>query len=342
MDYALVGGGLLLLVFAGDAMVRGAVAAALKFDMSPLLIGATIVAVGTSAPELFVGIDAVLKGAPTLALGNVVGSNTANVLLAVGLPAIILPVSTAAVGMARTTLIMLAATAVVLIAGTSGVYSWPTGIIFVALLALFVADSIRSSRKATHLQAANDTAPGVLDDEIDLEDAAKMSGLATAAFLVGGLLGVVLGADLLVRGAVGIAGKFGVSEAVIGLTLVAVGTSLPELATALIAALKGHGDVALGNVLGSNIFNLFGIIGASSLFGDIPIPDAFWQFDFWVMAASSLVILPFCLTKISIGRVLGLCLFLAYCGYIWLTAGDAMASRDTQTDAARPSLTATM
>ncbi|MEO0411976.1 MAG: calcium/sodium antiporter [Pseudomonadota bacterium] len=328
MDYVLVVVGLLLLVFAGDAMVRGAVAAALKFDMSPLLIGATIVAVGTSAPELFVGVDAVLKGAPTLALGNVVGSNIANILLALGLPAIILPISTAATGMARTTMVMLAATAVVLIAGMTDVYRWPTGIIFLVLLGLFVSDSIRSSRKSA-LQT--DTAPGVLDDEIDLEDAQKLGGLATAAFLLGGLVGVIVGADFLVRGAVSIAMKFGVSEAVIGLTLVAIGTSLPELATALIAAFKGHGDVAIGNIIGSNIFNLFGIIGASALVGDIPVPADFWAFDFWVMVAASLVLLPFCVAKIPIGRIAGFIMFSCYCAYIWATAQAALDQKPLPT-----------
>ncbi|MGD1957029.1 MAG: calcium/sodium antiporter [Sphingomonadales bacterium] len=331
MDYLLVAGGLTLLVLAGDALVRGAVAAALKLSMSPLLIGATIVAVGTSAPELVVGIDAVLKGAPTLALGNVVGSNTANILLAIGLPAIILPASTAASGMARTTLIMLAATAIVLIAAVSSPISWPIGLVFLVLLALFVLDSMRSARRAKALTGAEDN---LLDEEVDLEEAERLSPVAAGLFLLGGLLGVIVGADMLVDGAVSIAMDLGVSEAVIGLTLVAVGTSLPELATALVAAYKGHADVAIGNVIGSNIFNLLGIIGASSLFGDIPIPASFWAFDFWVMVAASLAILPFCLLKTDIGRFAGAIFFAAYCGYIWLTAGQALKSQSGRIETA--------
>lgn len=323
MEYIQVAVGLTLLVVAGDAMVRGAVGAALKLNMSPLLIGATIIAVGTSAPELVVGIDAVLKGVPTLALGNVVGSNIANILLAIGLPAVILPVMCSGPGVTRTTVIMLIATAAFLLAGLSGVYSWPVGALFLGLLALFIVDSIRSARKAT--KAQGETIEDALELEVDLEDAAKLSTPATLLFLLGGLAGVVFGADWLVKGAVVIATDLGVSDAVIGLTLVALGTSLPELATGLIAAFRGQGDVAVGNVIGSNIFNLLGIVGASTLFGNIPVPDSFWQFDFWIMCGSSIALLPFCLMGGSIGRLSGLVFVTVYCAYIWSVTQDIFA-----------------
>lgn len=324
MEYIQVLVGLTLLVVAGDAMVRGAVAAALKLDMSPLLIGATIIAVGTSAPELVVGIDAVLKGVPTLALGNVVGSNTANILLAIGLPAIVLPVACSAPGVTRTTVIMLVATAIFLIGGVAGAYSWPAGIVFLSLLTLFIVDSVRSARSASKEQ--NNNTEDALELEVDLEDAAKLSTLATLLFLLGGLAGVVFGADWLVKGAVTIATDIGVSDAVIGLTLVAIGTSLPELATGLIAAFRGQGDVAIGNVIGSNIFNLLGIVGASAFVGSIPVPDSFWQFDFWVMAGSSLVLLPFCFFGKSIGRFSGIVFVTIYAAYIWITTQEVFTS----------------
>lgn len=324
MEYIQVAVGLTLLVVAGDAMVRGAVAAALKLDMSPLLIGATIIAVGTSAPELVVGIDAVLKGVPTLALGNVVGSNIANILLAVGLPAIILPVPCSGPGVTRTTVIMLIATAVFLVAGLTGYFSWPVGLLFLGLLTLFIVDSIRTARRAS--KAQGESMEEALELEVDLEDASKLSTMATLLFLFGGLAGVVFGADWLVKGSVVIAKDLGVSDAVIGLTLVALGTSLPELATGLIAAFRGQGDVAVGNVIGSNIFNLLGIVGASTLAGKIPIPAEFWQFDFWVMAGSSLALLPFCLMRGKIGRLTGALFVLAYSGYIWSVTRDVFAT----------------
>lgn len=324
MEYIQVVVGLTLLVVAGDAMVRGAVAAALKLEMSPLLIGATIIAVGTSAPELVVGIDAVLKGVPTLALGNVVGSNTANILLAIGLPAIILPVVCSAPGVTRTTVIMLFATAIFLIGGLFGAYSWPAGLVFLGLLTLFIVDSVRSARSAS--KAQDKITEEALELEVDLDEAAHLSTFATLLFLLGGLAGVVFGADWLVKGAVTIATQIGVSDAVIGLTLVAIGTSLPELATGLIAAFRGQGDVAIGNVIGSNIFNLLGIIGASTLVGSIPVPPGFWYFDFWVMAASSLVLLPYCFFGNSIGRFSGIAFVSIYAGYIWITAQDVFSS----------------
>lgn len=323
MEYIQVAVGLTLLVMAGDAMVRGAVAAALKLEMSPLLIGATIIAVGTSAPELVVGVDAVLEGVPTLALGNVVGSNIANILLAIGLPAVILPVACSGPGVTRTTVIMLIATAVFLLAGLTGYFSWPVGLLFLALITLFIIDSIRAARSAT--KAQGESIEEALDLEVDLEDASNLSTMATVLFLFGGLAGVVFGADWLVKGSVTIATDLGVSDAVIGLTLVALGTSLPELATGLVAAFRGQGDVAIGNVIGSNIFNLLGIVGASSLVGTIPIPADFWQFDFWVMAASSLALLPFCLMRGSIGRFTGALFVLAYSGYIWSVTRDVFA-----------------
>ncbi|MEM6681912.1 MAG: calcium/sodium antiporter [Pseudomonadota bacterium] len=313
MEYIQVAAGLTVLVLAGDAMVRGAVSAAVKLDIPAVVIGATVIAVGTSAPELVVGIDSVLGGYPTLALGNVVGSNVANILLAVGLPAMVIPVICSAPGVLRTNVVMLLATGVFLLAGVAGSFSWPTGTLFLALLVGYILDSIRSAKSAPTAAAEN-------SDEI--ADAAQLGTLATAVFLLGGLVGVIFGADWLVDGAVVIARNVGVSEAIIGLTLVALGTSLPELATGLIAAFRGHGDVAVGNVIGSNVFNLLGIVGACALVGKIPIPEVFWRFDLWVMAGASLAMLPFCLAGKPIGRVSGAVFVIGYCSYIWIVTQD--------------------
>jgi len=310
-------------------MVRGAVAVALKVDIPPVVIGATVIAIGTSAPELVVGVDAVLDGYPTLALGNVVGSNIANILLAIGLPAVILPVACNGRGVLRTAVLMLMATAVFLLAGLLGPFDWKAGLVFLALLLLFILDSIRSARAAK-----GGTQTEILEQDGEMADAAKLSTLAALVFLLGGLAGVIFGADWLVEGAVVIARNWGVSEAIIGLTLVALGTSLPELATGLVAAVRGHGDVAVGNVIGSNVFNLMGIIGVCAMFGTIPIPETFWRFDLWVMTASSLVLLPCCLARGTVGKISGAIFVIGYGSYIWLVTQGVFSANQTSVDVA--------
>ncbi|WP_374764341.1 calcium/sodium antiporter [Yunchengibacter salinarum] len=302
--------GLILLVVAGDALVRGSVSLARRSGVPVIIIGMTIVAFGTSAPELMVGIDAVLTGAPTLAMGNVVGSNIANILLVVSVPAMIAPVACHGERMGRTIGFVLAASLLFPLAGATlgGFPPW-LGVLMTAALGAFLVYSARHARR--HSAAAREAIP-------ELEEASRTPDPVwlSTVLVVAGLGGLIWGADLLVEGSVTIARVFGVSEAVIGLTLVAIGTSLPELITGVMAALRGHGDVAIGNVVGSNLFNLLGIIGVSSLFGTIPAPDSFMRVDFWVMIATTLLLLPFYLTKRAIGRGMGIAMLVAYAGYL--------------------------
>ncbi|WP_281302266.1 MULTISPECIES: calcium/sodium antiporter [unclassified Iodidimonas] len=308
--------GLGLLVIAGDYLVKGAVALAETFGLPPLLIGLTIVAFGTSAPEFFVGIDAVLRGAPTLALGNVVGSNIANSLLVLGLPALIAPLACSAPRLNRNMAIMLGATILFIALSAGGALVFYEGLILFAGLAGYLVYSGLRARSNPAVAAEFLDLP-----EVETDDAAnpRKKLLKSLLFVIGGCAGLVIGADLLVSGSVFIATSLGVSEAIIGLTLVALGTSLPELATSIMAAFRGHCDVALGNVIGSNIFNLLGVMGVTVMVGSVPVPDSFFEVDLWVMLAASLAVFPFTLRRGSVGRVAGLFLLLFYSAYIgWI------------------------
>ncbi|MFZ5609117.1 MAG: calcium/sodium antiporter [Pseudomonadota bacterium] len=315
MDYFLVAAGLTLLVLSGDGLVRGAVSLSQRLGVPPLAIGLTVVAFGTSAPELVVGIDGVVAGVPTLTLGNVVGSNTANILLVIGVPALIQPIRFATPGLTRNVLYMLGASMLVIALGATGAIAYWHGFILVTLLGVFIVESFYRARRDPRLAAET------LSD-FDALPLRPYDWPVTLLLVVGGLAGLILGAHWLIDGSVAIARRLGVPEAFIGLTLVAIGTSLPELATALIAAFKGHADVAVGNVVGSNIFNLMGILGLSSLFGRIPVTPQFLAFDFWVMLAASLVLLPLALRRGVLGRLGGLAFIVIYVSYIaWLAHG---------------------
>ena len=305
-DIVLVVAGLAVLVLAGDALVRGAVNLSLRLGIPALIVGLTVVSMGTSAPELVVSVKAVIAGVPALALGNVVGSNIANILLVLGLPALIAAIPVAR-DLTRDWAIMMGASGLFLALAFTGAFGWWQALIllaaFLALLWNWYLQAVthRDGRtEAEVLEAAED----------------GMSGLKIGGYLVAGIVGLPLGAQFLVNGSVSIATALGVSEAVIGLTLVAVGTSLPELATTVAAALRREAGVALGNVLGSNVFNLLGSIGVAGLVGTIPVPPEMLRLDLWVMLAASGVLGLFILTRRPIGRVWGAGLILCYAAYV--------------------------
>lgn len=299
--------GLVILVLAGDALVRGAVNLSLRLGIPPLVVGLTVVAFGTSAPELLVSVQAVLRDAPGIALGNVVGSNIANVLLVLGIPALISTIHSGQVDTRRGYLTMMAGSVLFTVLCFLGPLTWWHGLVLLAGLCLMLADNYRMT--LAH-QAAVAAGP-------DLEGADPgMPWWKIVLFLVLGLVGLPLGADLLVDSAVVIARSIGVSETVIGLTLVAVGTSLPELATSIIAAVRKQAEVALGNVIGSNIFNLLGIIGIAALVGDMAVPETLLRLDLWVMLGTSLMLAPFVLGGRDITRGIGVGLLAVYAGYL--------------------------
>ena len=308
MAYLEVVAGIVLLVVAGDFLVRGAVSLAHKAGVSALVIGLTIVSIGTSAPELVVGIDAVLEGSPTLALGNIVGSNIANSLLVVGLPAMVAPMACNAPRLGRNIMLMIGATLVFMWFAFDGTITFGNGLALVGLLVLFLIYSGKRAKKC----------PSELEgiDEITEVAERPIPYRKSWAMVIGGLIGLTYGADLLVNGSIHLARTYGVSEALIGLTLVALGTSLPELVTAMVAAIRGHCDVAVGNVIGSNMFNILGIMGVSSMVGTIPVPESFLQVDIWVMLGSSLLIIPFTKYRAQLGKAAGLIMVALYVGYM--------------------------
>lgn len=312
IDLSLVIAGLALLVFAGDLLVKGAVSLSLKLGVPALVVSLTVVAFGTSAPELLVSIQATLKGATDLVFGNIVGSNIANVYVVLGIPALIAPIAVSQKGVMRNFVMMIAASLLLLaVCFYGGLHFW-TGIAFLALLCGVLYD--------TYLMAMSGKV------ELDLEEVAPdcLSGPKIGGCIVAGLIGLPIGAHLLIAGAQSVAVAMGVSEAAIGLTLVAVGTSLPELATTVMAAVRRHADVAIGNVIGSNMFNILGVFGVAALVGDQPTPAGFLELDLWIMLGSSLILAPFIIARRDIGKVVGLAFLAAYAVYCVLALGPRM------------------
>jgi cation:H+ antiporter len=307
-EFTLAGAGLILLLFAGDALVKGAVNLSLRLGVPALIVSLTIVAFGTSAPELLISIQSILDGQPGLAIGNVVGSNTANVLMVLGIPALLAGLGASQADTNKSYITMIAATVLFMVLAWFGPITWWHGLILLTALAISLFDNFRDAR--SHMKK---------DDLEDVEGAdPALKGWKIAAFLIAGLIGLPLGAKLLVDNAVIIATDFGVSATVIGLTLVAIGTSLPELATTVMAALRGKADVALGNVIGSNMFNLLAITGIAALVGPMPVPPAFLTLDLWVMLGASILIAPVVFGRKRMGYRWGIGLTLAYIAYLYL------------------------
>jgi len=310
LDWVYTGLGLLILLLAGDALVRGAVNMSLRLGVPALIVSLTIVAFGTSAPELLIAIAAIKDNAPGIAMGNVVGSNTANVLLVLGIPALLATLHTSECDTRQNYVYMIMATLLFIAVSALGPITWVHGLVLLAALTAILTKAFFDAK------AHRDNGKGDVDLD-DLEGAdPSLPWWRIILYLVLGLIGLPLGADLLVDGAVSIATDFGISETVIGLTLVAIGTSLPELATTVMAALRRQADVAIGNVIGSNMFNLLAIIGLASLVGDIDVAPAFLKFDLWVMLAASLILLPFVFFKQNITRTWGVLLTALYGLYL--------------------------
>ncbi len=310
MDFLLATVGLVILVVAGDALVRGAVNLSLRLGIPSLIVGLTIVAFGTSAPELLVSVQAVLRDVPGIAIGNVVGSNVANILLVLGLPAMLFGMNTSACETRQSYLQMIAVTVLFILLAFFGALTWMSGLLLLAFYAAVLLNEIRNARQHRRENGTNNAG-------MDLESAdPHMRWWKIAAYLAVGLVGLPFGADILVDSATAIARNFGISETVIGLTLVAVGTSLPELATTTVAAWRRHAEVALGNVIGSNIANILAILGVSSLVGTIPIPPEIVGFDMWVMLAVALVLFRFAYLRKDISRLWGAGLMLGYVAYV--------------------------
>lgn len=335
-DVLLILAGLFLLFVGGEALVRGSVAVAKRVGVSELVIGLTLVGFGTSMPELVTSLRAVQTDAVGIAIGNVAGSNIANVLLVLGVAALIRPIMTHPRALARDTIFMIAATIVFAVLVYADQFTRFTGGLLVAILAFYIVLSIVLDRGGASMPGEMHAEEG----ELMVVDLPLFTALGLA---VGGMVAVVFGARFLVDGGANVASRLGVSEAVIGLTIVAIGTSLPELATSAISALRGKADVALGNIIGSNIFNVLGILGVTALVhpfsvlvekpaatsilgsdvtaqGTVVLPILSWE-DMGALLLSVFLLVLFGLTGKKLARWEGAVLLAAYILYMGMLAG---------------------
>ncbi|MEM6479611.1 MAG: calcium/sodium antiporter, partial [Pseudomonadota bacterium] len=305
--------GLVILLLAGDVLVKGAVNLALRLGIPARIFSLTVVAFGTSAPELLISIDAVLSDQSGLAVGNVVGSNTANILMVLGVPALISTLDTTQCDARRSYIFMILGSFLFIGLCFTAPLEWWHGIVLLGALAFVLYDQFRSARRHRRANAAN--AEDDDDEEVEGADP-ELPAWRIGLYLLLGIVGLPLGADLLVEGASDIAREFNISDAAIGLSLVAIGTSLPELATTVVAAWRKQADVAIGNVIGSNMFNLLAIMGATALVSPIEVASEFLRLDFWIMLAASFVLAPFVFFKWQMGRVWGAAFSITYVTYL--------------------------
>lgn len=343
---ALLLGGLTALLIGGELLVRGAVRIAEKAGVTPLIVGLVIVGFGTSTPELMTSVEAAMAGSPAIAWGNIVGSNIVNVLVILGLAALITPIVLRGGNLLRDTGVCVAASLGLLALGATGWHGTWIGLAMAAVLVVYIVRCYRDER----LVAAEAVHTAAFDRQqaLEITDPAlhrQQGGWWKAALLLlGGLALLMLGARFLVSGAIDLARIAGLSEAVIGLTIVAIGTSLPELVTSVVAARRGEAEIAFGNVVGSCIYNILGIGGVTMMVNPAAIPDALFPFDLSVMAATAIAVLAVSLVWKRFGRLAGTGLILGYAAYVAMLL-DAPAMHETTANAAaasQPSPTASL
>ena len=308
-DLVLVILGFIFLIFGGESVVQGAITIARKMNVSPLLIGFTIVAVGTSLPELAVTINAVSSNSQELvdlAVGGVLGSNVANVMLVLGTAAMLGACEKPGVEIKKDAVAVIMASIILLVTVVMGEITQIVGILMIIALISYYIYSYNYSKKLG------------LDEELEETWMGENLLLAMIITILGGAM-IVLGAELLIEGSVGIADSFGISESIVGLSVIALGTSLPELAVTMIAALRGHKGVAIGNVLGSNVINILGILGISSAYaGGILVSEEFAGRDIWVVLVTSGLVATMLLNERKITKTLGVIMVIGYLSYMTL------------------------
>lgn len=306
LAYFLLFLGLIILLAGGKILVDGASGIALKIGMSAGLIGLTIVAFGTSTPELLVSVNAALKGNSDISIGNVIGSNIANIALVLGITGIFYPILIRSSHLRFDYLITLLVSFLFFGLSYNGVISTLEGVL---LFGLFIGFNIYLFKTS-----GNNTDPEVAEE---IEVAKNLSWTKSILYFVGGIIGLYIGSELLVENAVVISREFGISERIIGVTIIAIGTSLPELITSIIAALSKRTDLALGNILGSNIMNILSIIGLTAIIKPIGVSTEFLESDFLWMLGITLVLFPLMKTKMRVSKIEGGLLLLSYFTYLY-------------------------
>ena len=303
--------GFIILVGGAEFLVRGGVSIARRMGVSPLVIGMTIVAIGTSAPELMVSVNAAYNGATGLAVGNVIGSNIANVLLVFGLACVFSPMIEKSAASKDDGVFLTIGTMVFFAFCLRGVLDYLAGITLFSGIILFLLLSYWKKSNGPDRTTEN-------PDDFEEPSSWLGSRWGSVCLIIFGFVGLTFGSELLVLGGAGIAREFGVPEEVIGLTLFAFGTSLPELTASIIASIKGHADIGIGNIIGSNLFNVLGVTGAAALTASLPVHEQIMNFDIWVMLVSSAVLVFILSFGWRVGRLMGMLLTFSYAGYIWV------------------------
>ncbi len=309
MTFLQIAAGFILLLLGAEFLVRGAVALARRLEVSPMVIGMTVVAYGTTAPELVVSLEAALTDVPAIAVGNVIGSNIANILLILGTAAVIYPIACKPGALKRDGAVMLAAAVLMVILGLTGAITAVQGAVMLLALITLTLYAYWSERR-------NSASADLLIREAEEFAEWPRSLWPSLLAVIGGIATVVFGAQILVAAAVELARDFGISEAVIGLTLVAVGTSLPELATAAVAAYRRHPDIAIGNVVGANTYNILAILGVVSVVEPLTIPAQIVGFDIWFMLAATVLLLAMILVRGGLSRAVGAGFLVIYGFYL--------------------------
>lgn len=309
MDYILLGLGLVILLYGGKILVDGAAAIAVKLGMSAGLIGLTIVAFGTSAPELLVSVNAALKGNGDISIGNVVGSNIANIGMVLGLSGLFYPILIRKSTLRFDYLITVLVTLLFYALSYNGEIGLLEGIVMFSLFVGFNVYLFRNSGQG----GLTDSTEG----EEEIEQVKGYSWFLAVTLFLGGIVGLYFGSELLVNNAVKISREFGISERVISVTIIAIGTSLPELITSIMAALSKKTDMAIGNILGSNIMNILSILGITAIIKPISISDDFLSSDYLWMIGFTLILFPLIRTKMRISFIEGAILFLGYGTYMY-------------------------
>lgn len=320
MNLILILGGFVGLILGGEMLVRGAVSVAQRLGISPMVIGLTLVGFGTSTPELITSIQAALVGSPGIAVGNVIGSNTANILLILGVAALLSPIAVNRAAFLRDGSVVAFAALVCLALSLNGQIGRSAGLVLLAALAAYLMLTLYLEKRSSGVTPAAE----IYAAEAEAVAAPQLGPAVALGLFAVGLIATLIGARLLVTGSIALAASFGVPEAVIGVTIVAVGTSMPELVTSVIAARKGHADVALGNVLGSNIFNILGILGVTAIVHPLQIPPEILKIDIWVMLAATGVLAGVAISGWHISRREGAVMLAGYGVYLVVLAVTAL------------------
>ncbi len=301
-------GGIILLVAGGEALVQGAVALAKRMGVAPLVIGLTVVAYGTSMPEMVVSVESMMTGHPDIALGNVVGSNISNILLILGITALIFPIAMDQDLARRDAILMLMATLLLIIFSIDGVVSRPEAVVFLGIAVFHGIYTFYFTHKHPSRQ---------LEKEMEEETNVSMPLWRSLLFICGGMALLVFGGKVTVGGCVTLAREAGISEAVIGLTILAIGSSLPELMASAVAAYRKHPGICLGNIVGSNLMNITVIMGVAPIIKPVTVAPQFMQMDFWVMIGVTFAFSVFLIGEKRMGRLEGSALVLCFCSYLF-------------------------